>query len=53
MEEYDNSSVGEEEHMEWRHVREAILDWQVWLLAIINMINSIAGDFTFTESCST
>ncbi|TFK86321.1 MFS general substrate transporter [Polyporus arcularius HHB13444] len=39
---YDNSSVGEEQHFEWRHIREAVLDWQVWMLAIINMINSIA-----------
>ncbi|RDX52238.1 MFS general substrate transporter [Lentinus brumalis] len=39
---YDNSSVGEEEHFELRHIREAVLDWQVWMLAIINMINSIA-----------
>ncbi|RPD60522.1 MFS general substrate transporter [Lentinus tigrinus ALCF2SS1-7] len=39
---YDNSSVGEEEHLELRHIREAVLDWQVWTLSIINMINSIA-----------
>ncbi|KAI0696770.1 MFS general substrate transporter [Cerioporus squamosus] len=39
---YDNSSVGEEEHFEMRHIWDAVLDWQVWILAIINMINSIA-----------
>ncbi|KAI0767792.1 MFS general substrate transporter [Fomes fomentarius] len=39
---YDNSSVGEEEHFEIRHLREAILDWQVWLLSIVNMLNSLA-----------
>ncbi|RPD60521.1 MFS general substrate transporter [Lentinus tigrinus ALCF2SS1-6] len=33
---YDNSSVGEEEHFEWRHVKEALLDWQVWALSMIN-----------------
>lgn len=52
MEEYDNSSVGEEEHLEWRHVREAVLDWQVWILAIINMINSIAGVSHLVDCCS-
>lgn len=28
-EEYDNSSVGEEEHFEMRHIKQAFLDWQV------------------------
>ena len=41
--EYDNSSVGEEEHFEWRHVREALSDWQVWLLSFINMTVLTAG----------
>jgi hypothetical protein len=27
--EYDNSSVGEEEHFEMRHLVQALLDWQV------------------------
>jgi hypothetical protein len=27
--EYDNSSVGEEEHFEMRHLKMAFLDWQV------------------------
>ena len=34
--EYDNSSVGEKEHFEWRHVKEALSDWQVWALSTIN-----------------
>jgi hypothetical protein len=31
--EYDNSSVGEEEHFEFRHIVSAFTDWQVslWL----------------------
>ena len=35
--EYDNSSVGEEERFSARHVRDALLDWQVWMLSLINM----------------
>ena len=35
--EFDNSTVGEDEHFELRHVWEAISDWQVWLLSLINM----------------
>ncbi|KAJ6521970.1 MFS general substrate transporter [Mycena vulgaris] len=34
---YDNSSVGEEEHFEMRHLVEALADWQVWLHMIIYM----------------
>ncbi|KAF8182748.1 MFS general substrate transporter [Mycena galopus ATCC 62051] len=34
---YDNSSVGEEEHFEIRHVIEALTDWQVWLHTFILM----------------
>ncbi|KAJ7693398.1 MFS general substrate transporter [Mycena rosella] len=34
---YDNSSVGEEEHFEMRHLVEALTDWQVWLHMIIYM----------------
>lgn len=33
--ERDNSSVGEEESFEWRHVRSALLDWQVWSVSFI------------------
>ncbi|KDQ51627.1 hypothetical protein JAAARDRAFT_139858 [Jaapia argillacea MUCL 33604] len=32
---YDNSSVGEEEHFAFRHVRAAFSDWQVWLHILI------------------
>ncbi|KAF8882948.1 MFS general substrate transporter [Mucidula mucida] len=39
--EYDNSSVGEEEHFAVGHVIEALTDWQVWLHILIYM--SIAG----------
>ncbi|KAJ3565341.1 hypothetical protein NP233_g7691 [Leucocoprinus birnbaumii] len=34
---YDNSSVGEEEHFEMRHLRAAVSDWQVWLHILIYM----------------
>lgn len=35
--EYDNSSVGEEEHFEMRHFWAAVCDWQVWLHILIYM----------------
>ncbi|PPR00405.1 hypothetical protein CVT26_009690 [Gymnopilus dilepis] len=38
---YDNSSVGEEEHFEMRHLWAAMTDWQVWLHILIYM--SIVG----------
>ncbi|KAF7357743.1 putative transporter C11D3.18C [Mycena venus] len=38
---YDNSSVGEEEHFEMRHLVAAVVDWQVWLHILIYM--SIIG----------
>ncbi|KAF8884550.1 MFS general substrate transporter [Gymnopilus junonius] len=38
---YDNSSVGEEEHFEMRHLWAAMTDWQVWLQILIYM--SIIG----------
>ncbi|KAG5636840.1 hypothetical protein H0H81_006633 [Sphagnurus paluster] len=34
---YDNSSVGEEEHFEMRHLWAALSDWKVWLHALIFM----------------
>ncbi|TFK32744.1 MFS general substrate transporter [Crucibulum laeve] len=34
---YDNSSVGEEEHFEMRHLRAALTDWQIWLHILIYM----------------
>ncbi|TCD71732.1 hypothetical protein EIP91_005498 [Steccherinum ochraceum] len=39
--EYDNSSVGEEEHFEMRHLIAALTDWQIWLHILIYM--SIIG----------
>ena len=41
MTEYDNSSVGEEEHFEMRHLISAVTDWQIWLHILIYM--SIIG----------
>ena len=35
--EYDNSSVGEEERFAAHHVRDALLDWQTWMLSMINI----------------
>ncbi|KAK7438888.1 hypothetical protein VKT23_017814 [Stygiomarasmius scandens] len=32
---YDNSSVGEEEHFSFKHIIQAISDWQVWLHILI------------------
>ena len=37
MLEFDNSTVGEEESFALRHVWEALTDWQVWLLSLVNM----------------
>ncbi|KAK2463980.1 hypothetical protein APHAL10511_004031 [Amanita phalloides] len=34
---YDNSSLGEEEHFEIRHLWATLLDWQVWLHIFIFM----------------
>ncbi len=39
--EYDNSSVGEEEHFSVRHILAALTDWQVWLHILVYM--SIVG----------
>lgn len=33
--EYDNSSVGEEEHFQIRHIKDAFTDWQVWLQIMV------------------
>ncbi|KAI0365415.1 MFS general substrate transporter [Pilatotrama ljubarskyi] len=38
---YDNSSGGEEEHFELRHLWEGLLDWQTWASATLNLVNSI------------
>lgn len=45
--EYDNSSVGEEEHFEIRHIWETLLDWQVYFHILIYM--SIIAPRTFTH----
>ncbi|KZT08237.1 MFS general substrate transporter [Laetiporus sulphureus 93-53] len=37
---YDNSSVGEEEHFEMRHLVAALTDWQIWVLILVYMSNS-------------
>jgi hypothetical protein len=42
--EYDNSSVGEEEHFEMRHFWAVLSDWQLWLHILIYM--SIVGPRT-------
>ncbi|KAJ6625864.1 hypothetical protein B0H10DRAFT_2001105 [Mycena sp. CBHHK59/15] len=47
---YDNSSVGEEEHFEMRHLVQALTDWQVWLHILIYM--SIMGPLTLL-TCTT
>ncbi|KAI0294708.1 MFS general substrate transporter [Multifurca ochricompacta] len=38
---FDNSSVGEEEHFEVRHIVAAFTDWQIWLHVLVYM--SIVG----------
>ncbi|KAJ7723568.1 MFS general substrate transporter [Mycena metata] len=42
---YDNSSVGEEEHFEVRHLVEALTDWQVWvhMLVYMSIITNLYG----------
>ncbi|KAH9919559.1 MFS general substrate transporter [Fomitopsis serialis] len=32
---YDNSSVGEEERFEIRHLKAAVLDWQIWMQIVV------------------
>ncbi|KAI0365421.1 MFS general substrate transporter [Pilatotrama ljubarskyi] len=34
---YDNSSVGEEEHFEWRQLWQTVFDWRVLVCCLINM----------------
>ncbi|KAI1783045.1 MFS general substrate transporter [Ganoderma leucocontextum] len=34
---FDNSTVGEDEQFALRHIWEALIDWQVWLLGLLNM----------------
>ncbi|KAF7298055.1 hypothetical protein HMN09_01026800 [Mycena chlorophos] len=42
---YDNSSVGEEEHFELRHLWAALADWQVWthMLIYMSIITNLYG----------
>ncbi|TBU25780.1 MFS general substrate transporter [Dichomitus squalens] len=49
---YDNSSVGEEEHFEWRHLWECLLDWQVWMhiLVYMSIITPLYGISLFLPS---
>ncbi|RPD60537.1 MFS general substrate transporter [Lentinus tigrinus ALCF2SS1-7] len=49
---YDNSSVGEEEHFELRHVWETLLDWQVWahILLLMSIIAPSTGISLFLPS---
>ncbi|KAH9835023.1 major facilitator superfamily domain-containing protein [Rhodofomes roseus] len=35
--EYDNSTVGEEEHFEMRHLTAIVLDWQIWMQILVYM----------------
>lgn len=49
---YDNSSVGEEEHFEVRHLIDAFTDWQVWLQIIVyfSIITPLYGISLFLPS---
>ncbi|RPD60540.1 MFS general substrate transporter [Lentinus tigrinus ALCF2SS1-7] len=49
---YDNSSVGEEEHFELRHIWETLLDWQVWahILIYMSIITPLYGISLFLPS---
>lgn len=47
--EYDNSSVGEEEHFEIRHIWETITDWQVYMHILIYM--SIIAPRAYIQYC--
>ncbi|KAI0922612.1 hypothetical protein AcW1_002787 [Taiwanofungus camphoratus] len=49
---YDNSSVGEEEHFEPRHLWAAFSDWQVWLQIVVyfSIITPLYGISLFLPS---
>lgn len=49
---YDNSSVGEEENFETRHLIQAFTDWQVWLQILIyfSIITPLYGISLFLPS---
>ncbi|KAI0696757.1 MFS general substrate transporter [Cerioporus squamosus] len=46
---YDNSSVGEEEHFEWRHVKEALLDWQFMASHLPTIINGFGFNTAISQ----
>ncbi|KAH9919550.1 MFS general substrate transporter [Fomitopsis serialis] len=49
---YDNSSVGEDEHFEMRHIKSALCDWQVWLqmLMFMTIVAPLVGISLFLPS---
>ncbi|KAL4251559.1 MFS transporter superfamily protein [Abortiporus biennis] len=49
---YDNSSVGEEEHFEMRHLYAALMDWQIWIqiLVYMSVIGPLYGISLFLPS---
>jgi hypothetical protein len=47
--EYDNSSVGEEEHFATRHIVAALTDWQLYIQLLIYM--SIVAPRKFEYCC--
>ncbi|KAM5545340.1 hypothetical protein V8D89_000953 [Ganoderma adspersum] len=54
---FDNSTVGEDEHFALRHIWQALLDWQVWALGLLNMAvimpeSSIINGFGFNSTVS-
>ena len=50
--EYDNSSVGEEEHYEHRHFRAAITDWQVhWLSITVSKDSMSHWIYNYSFTC--
>ena len=53
MSEYDNSSVGEEEHFELRQLWETLTDWRVIVCALINMSVITPGMSVFTTRAYT
>ncbi|KAJ7646874.1 MFS general substrate transporter [Roridomyces roridus] len=52
---YDNSSVGEEEHFEMRHIWEALADWQVWvhMFVYMSIITNLYGITLFLPTIIT
>ncbi|KAI0692597.1 MFS general substrate transporter [Cerioporus squamosus] len=42
LKEHDLTPVGEEEQFELRHLKGALLDWQVWFLGFLNLFVALA-----------